>query len=103
MKKYAPSVLKSDYKQPATTTWTAAIAFEKALQKVTSDNPTADDVTNALNTFSGETLDGLAPNPITFTAGQDHPHNSCWFSMVLKNHKLTEPNGMKTTCTPANG
>ena len=24
MKKYAPSVLKSDYKQPATTTWTAA-------------------------------------------------------------------------------
>ena len=103
MKKHAPSVLKSDYKQPATTTWTAAIAFEKALEKVTSDDPTAADVTNALNMFSNETLDGLAPNPITFTAGQDHPHNSCWFSMVLKKHKLREPNGMKTTCTPANG
>ena len=77
------------------------IAFEKALQKVTSDNPTADDITNALNTFNNETLDGLAPNPITFTAGQPHAHNSCWFTMVLKNHKLTEPNGMKTTCTPA--
>ena len=101
MKKYAPSVLKSDYKQPATTTWTAAIAFEKAAEKITSTNPTAADVTAALNTFSGETLDGLAPNPITFTAGQDHPHNSCWFTMVLKNHKLTEPNGMKTTCTPS--
>jgi branched-chain amino acid transport system substrate-binding protein len=103
MKKYAPSVLKSDYKQPATTTWTAAIAFEKALEKVTSDNPTKDDITNALNTFNNETLDGLAPNPITFTAGQDHSPNACWFSMVLKNHKLSEPNGMKTTCTPANG
>ncbi len=101
MKKYAPSVLKGDYKQPATTTWTAAIAFEKAAEKITSDNPTAEDVTNALNTFNNETLDGLAPNPITFTAGQVHPHNSCWFSMVLKNHKLSEPNGMKTTCTPA--
>jgi branched-chain amino acid transport system substrate-binding protein len=101
MKKYAPSVLKSDYKQPATTTWTAAIAFEKALEKVTSDNPTKDDITAALNTFNNETLDGLAPNPITFTAGQEHPHNSCWFTMVLKNHKLSSPDGMKTTCTPA--
>jgi branched-chain amino acid transport system substrate-binding protein len=91
MKKYAPNVLKSDYKQPATTTWTAAIAFEKAAQKLTTPNPTGADVTAGLNTFSNETLDGLAPNP----------HNSCWFTMVLKNHKLTEPNGMKTTCTPA--
>jgi branched-chain amino acid transport system substrate-binding protein len=101
MKKYAPSVLKADYKQPATTTWTAAIAFEKAAAKITSANPTAADVTAAMNTFNGETLDGLAPNPITFTAGQNHPHNSCWFTMILKNHKITEPNGMKTTCTPA--
>jgi len=101
MKKYAPTVLKSDYKQPATTTWTGAIAFEKAAGKLTAANPTAADVTAAMNTFSGETLDGLAPNPITFTAGQQHPHNSCWFTMILKNHKLTEPNGMKTTCTPA--
>ncbi|MDQ1432694.1 MAG: branched-chain amino acid transport system substrate-binding protein [Actinomycetota bacterium] len=101
MKKYAPDVLKSDYKQPATTTWTAAIAFEKAAAKLTSPNPTAADVTAALNAFNGETLDGLAPNPLTFTAGQEHPHNSCWFTLVLKNHKLTAPKGMKTTCTQA--
>lgn len=101
MKKYAPGVLKSDQKQPATTTWTAAIAFEKAAEKITSDTPTAADVTAALNTFSNETLDGLAPSPLTFVAGQQHAHNSCWFTMILKNHKLTEPNGMKTTCTPA--
>jgi len=101
MKKYAPSVLKSDYKQPATTTWTAAIAFEKAAEKITADHPTAADVTNALNTFSNETLDGLAPSPLTFVAGEQHPHNSCWFTMMLKNHKLSSPDGMKTTCTPA--
>jgi branched-chain amino acid transport system substrate-binding protein len=101
MKKYARDVLKGDYKQPATTTWTAAIAFEKAAEKITSDNPTAADVTNALNSFQNETLDGLAPNPLTFVAGEEHPHNSCWFTMVLKNHKLTAPKGMKTTCTPA--
>lgn len=101
MKKYAPAVLKGDYKQPATTTWTAAIALEKALGKVTSTNPTAADITNALNSFSGETLDGLAPNPLTFTAGENHPHNSCWWSLILKNHKMTAPDGMQTTCTPA--
>jgi branched-chain amino acid transport system substrate-binding protein len=101
MKKYAPDVLKSDYKQPATTTWTAAIAFEKAAAKLTAPYPTNADVTAALNSFNGETLDGLAPNPLTFTAGQEHPHNSCWFTMVLKNHKLTAPKGMKTTCTRA--
>ena len=40
----------------------------------------------ALNTFNNETLDGLAPNPITFTAGQPHAHNSCWFT-----HGAQEP------------
>ncbi len=102
MKKYAPSVLKGDFKQPATTTWTAAIAFEKALGKVTSTTPTAADITDAMNSFNGETLDGLAPNPLTFTAGENHPHNSCWWTLILKNHKMTAPNGMQTTCTPAN-
>ena len=100
MKKYAPAVLKSDSKQPATTVWTAALAFEKALSKVTSGKPTAADITTALNSFQAETLDGLAPNPLTFTAGQQHPHNPCWFQLVLKNHKLQAPVGMQTTCTP---
>ncbi len=100
IKKYAPSVLKSDFKQASTHVWTAAIAFEKALGKVTAAEPTSADITAAMNSFSGETLDGLAPNPLTFTAGQPHPANPCWWSMVLKNHKLTAPDGMKTTCTP---
>ena len=100
MKKYAPKVLTGDSKQPSTVTWTAAKAFQKALENTTAASPTAADITAGLNTFNGETLGGLAPNPMTFTAGQEHPHNSCWFFVQLKNHKLTAPNGMKTTCTP---
>ena len=101
MKKYAPSVLKSDSKQLATVIWTGGLAFGAALSKVpagTEVNGKA--ITDALNTFNGETLGGLAPNPLTFTAGQEHPHNSCWWGEVLQKGKLTAPKGMKTTCTP---
>ena len=101
MNKYAPSVLKSDNKQPSTTTWTAAKAFEAAAATIPAGTPaTPALITKGLNTFKDETLGGLAPNPITFTEGQPHPHNSCWFGIVLKNGKLTAPAGMKTTCTP---
>jgi branched-chain amino acid transport system substrate-binding protein len=101
MDKYAPKVLKSDSKQPATVTWTAALAFGQAASTIPSGTaPTAELVTKGLYSFKDETLGGLAPNPITFTEGQPHPHNSCWFFLQIKNHKITAPNGMKTTCTP---
>ena len=102
MKKYAPKVLKSDSKQPATQTWTAAKMFEVAASKIpqgTAPSPAA--VKAGLDSFQNETLGGLAPNPLTYTAGEaEHPHNSCWFFLRLKNGKLTAPNGMETTCTP---
>jgi branched-chain amino acid transport system substrate-binding protein len=99
MKKYAPDVLKSDVKQPATVVWTAAKAFEAAVAGAGTVAGPAD-VKRGLYTFKDQTLGGLAPNPITFTEGQEHPHNSCWFYIRLKNSKLTAPDGMKTTCTP---
>ncbi len=101
MNKYAPKVLKSDNKQPATTAWTSALAFGQAASTIpagTAATPAL--IKQGMYTFKDETLGGLAPNPITFTEGQPHPHNSCWFGMVLKNHKLKAPQGMKTTCTP---
>jgi branched-chain amino acid transport system substrate-binding protein len=101
MDKYAPAVFKGDSKQPATVIWTAALAFEQAaLAMPSGTTPSAAAIKAGLYTFKDETLGGLAPNPITFTEGQPHPHNSCWFFMQLKNHKLTAPTGMKTTCTP---
>jgi branched-chain amino acid transport system substrate-binding protein len=100
MDKYAPSVLKGDSKQPSTVIWTAAKAFEKAASASTT-TPTAADIKTGLYSFKGETLGGLAPNPITFTQGEaTHPHNACWWFIQIKNHKLTAPKGMKTTCTP---
>jgi branched-chain amino acid transport system substrate-binding protein len=99
--KYAPKVLKGDSKQPATVIWTAAKGFEKAASTIPSGTaPTAALVKAGLYTFKDETLGGITPNPITFTQGQDHPHNSCWFFLQIKNHKISAPQGMKTTCTP---
>jgi branched-chain amino acid transport system substrate-binding protein len=99
MDKYAPKVLKGNVRQPATQTWTAAKAMEAAAEKMTASNPTPQDVLNALYQFKDETLDGLAPQPLTFTAGAtSNPHVSCYFTMQTKNHKLTSPSGMKPTC-----
>ena len=73
MEKYAPNVLTGDSKQPSTVTWTAAKAFQKALESTTAANPTAADITAGPDTFNDETLGGLAPNPMTFTAGPGAP------------------------------
>ena len=101
MKKYAPKVLSSDAKQASTTVWTGALAFGVAAATIPAGTtPTPALITAGMNSFNGQTLGGLAPNPLTFTAGQNHPHNSCWWGEQLKNHKLTAPAGMKTTCTP---
>jgi branched-chain amino acid transport system substrate-binding protein len=100
LNKYAPQVLSSSGKQSSTQTWTAAIAFQTAAQMVKANTPTAYDITSALNSFQNQTLGGLASAPLTFTAGQAHQHNSCWWYMVLKNGKLTAPDGMKQFCTP---
>ena len=102
MDKYAPKVLKGDYKQPSTQIWTAAKMFEKAATAgiPSGSTPSAAAVKQGLYTFQDETLGGLAPNPLTFTEGQPHPANPCWFFVQLKNGKLTAPNGMQTECSP---
>jgi branched-chain amino acid transport system substrate-binding protein len=101
MNQYAPKVLKSDEKNASTTTWTAAKMFEKAASFITSDAPTSQDVLNGLYQIKDETLDGLAPAPLTYTAGaSSNPHVPCWFVMAIKNHKLVAPQGMKTNCVP---
>ncbi len=73
MKKYTPKVLKGDSKQPATVTWTAAKAFQKALESTTSATPTAADVKAGMYTFNNETLGGLRPQPDHVHAGPRAP------------------------------
>jgi len=92
-------VLKGNVRQPATQIWTAAKAMEAAAQKMTATDPTPQDVVNALYQFKDEDLGGLAPQPITFTAGSEsNPHISCYFTMQTKNHKISSPSGMTPEC-----
>jgi branched-chain amino acid transport system substrate-binding protein len=101
MNKYAPKVLKSDEKTASTTVWTAAKLFEQVASSITSDAPTSQDVLNGLYQIKNETLGGLAPAPLTYTAGaESNPHVPCWFVLAIKNHKLVAPQGMKTNCAP---
>jgi ABC-type branched-subunit amino acid transport system substrate-binding protein len=99
MAKYAPKVLKGNFRQPSTQIWTAAKAMEAAAGFLTAANPTNEDVLKALYQFEDEDLGGLAPQPLTFTEGAEgNPHISCYFTMQTKNHKISSPSGMKPEC-----
>ena len=83
-------------------TWIGLEAIHKALASA-GTTVTAKDVTAGLNSFKGETLDGLVPNPLTFTAGKPISFGSlpCSFVIGVKDGKTVAPNGLTTVC--ANG
>ena len=74
--KYAPGV---DYRSSSTTViWAALELFRKAVGSPTGD-VTAADVINDYTSLKGETLDGLLPKPVTYTAGQPAPAGTCFW------------------------
>ena len=82
-------------------TWTNLVALQKALSHVSRTAvPTANDVTNGLNSFKNETLGGLLPNPVTFTAGKPLGLGKmpCTFIIGMKDGKPTAPQGMTPFC-----
>jgi branched-chain amino acid transport system substrate-binding protein len=99
MDKYAPKVLKGNFRQPSTHIWTAAKAMEAVAGNMTAATPTKEDVLKGLYALKDNDLGGLAPQPLTFTEGAEfNPHISCYFTMQTKNHKLSSPSGMKPEC-----
>ena len=54
---------------------------------------------NGLYALQGETLGGLAPQPLTFTQGKG-TEVTCYFLANIKNGKLTASNGAKPLCKP---
>lgn len=81
-------------------TWSGLEVLRKALANAGAQ-VTPQDVTTALNTISKDDLDGLLPNPVTFTAGQpvafgSHP---CAFVIAIKDGKTQAPTG--TVCASA--
>jgi len=75
----------------ATTTWSALELFRKS---VGESGPAADaevtsaDVISVYQSISGETLDGLLPTPITFTADGFQPVVSCFWLFDMKDAKF---------------
>jgi branched-chain amino acid transport system substrate-binding protein len=83
----------------ASFTWTGLEAIRTALGSA-GTTVTSKDITAGLNAFHGETLGGLAANPLTFTTGKPtafgaHP---CAFVVGVKAGKTVAPDGLKTVC-----
>jgi branched-chain amino acid transport system substrate-binding protein len=96
-----------------TTVWASLELFKKALGEDTATVDRAS-VTTAYSAIKDETLDGLLPQPITFTEGAAAPVVNCFwqydFSAGDENPKLLAPKGesgngasgdLATACAPA--
>ncbi len=70
-----------------------------AAGKSFGDTVTNEDVLTGLYALNGETLDGLAPQPITYTKGEP-THLMCFFQAKLQGTKLVAMNGGKPSCQP---
>ncbi|ADJ45602.1 branched-chain amino acid ABC transporter periplasmic protein [Amycolatopsis mediterranei S699] len=82
-------VSDDDAGQPASTAmWASGELFKKALTSAAgkaSDPVTRQTVLGAYGKVKGETLDGLLPQPITFTAGQPAPPVNCYWLYQYQN------------------
>jgi branched-chain amino acid transport system substrate-binding protein len=65
-------------------TWASFELFRKAMANA-GDNPTAADVTAAMDKISNDDLGGLLPQKLTFTAGQPSKAVQCiWFGLLAE-------------------
>ena len=65
------------------------------------DDPTAKDVIAAYGTIKDETLDGLLPQPITFTPGKPEPLVNCYWLGTFEHGDFTGAALDQPTCDPA--
>lgn len=79
--------------------WVAGKLFEAAVAHSPAGNVSAASVKTGLYALHGETLGGLAP-PLTYQRGQP-TFISCYFTLGISAGRFVEPNGLRTTCLPA--
>ncbi|HVV30834.1 MAG TPA: ABC transporter substrate-binding protein [Mycobacteriales bacterium] len=96
--RYAPE-LGSANGPNASYAWVAGKLFEKAVAASGSSHVTPESVKQGLYHLHDETLGGLAP-PLNFKPGAP-ALISCGFTLEIKNGKVLTPNGLRTTCLPA--
>lgn len=88
----AEGVTDKEYGAPTGTgTYASLELFKKALERVKaklSAAPTRQDVVAAYGAVKNETLGGLLPQPISFTAGKPAPPVSCFWLFSYENGKF---------------
>jgi branched-chain amino acid transport system substrate-binding protein len=94
VRKYNPSLTVN-----ATTSvvWVAGQMLMYASRNL-GDNPTAADIMKGMWTIKNNTFDGLLPDPLTFTEGQNSPDHPCYFVIQIKKGGYTTPLGTKPQC-----
>jgi branched-chain amino acid transport system substrate-binding protein len=89
----ANGVDEETYGSPGmTATWASLELFHKVVENnaaTLGDNPDRAGLIAAYGTVADETLDGLLPNPVTFTAGKPAPPISCFWLYSHENDKFT--------------
>lgn len=100
--KYYPGLRENAnaYTEVAMEAWPSGLLFQDAAKAgglgANGGDPTSAQLVQGLDSFHGDTLQGMA-NPLTFKAGQPNPDH-CWFNFSLKNGTFGLPNGTNTTC-----
>lgn len=99
MNQYAPN---APVDNPAVDGYAAGKLFEAALKQVAAKARggavTSAMIIEGLNKLRGETLEGLAPSPISFFTGKPHTPIECYFTVFISKKGFTDPNNGKPSC-----
>jgi hypothetical protein len=109
-KKYSPN---ADYQVSGVTdTWSAFELFRKAMANA-PDNPTSQDVMDAMYALKSEDVSGLLPFKLTYTPNQPAPQVPCFYLYQYSQKKgiqtwptsypsgnSVSSGGLKSTCYP---
>ena len=94
VRRYNPSLIVN-----ATTAvvWVAGQMMQYASKNL-PENPTSADLLKGMYTIKNMTFDGLLPDPLTYTEGQNSPDHPCYFVVKIENGKYVAPYGSKPQC-----
>jgi branched-chain amino acid transport system substrate-binding protein len=95
--KYLPGETTLKLGGAGSAAWLSGTLFEAATKNLPAGF-TAKDVFTGLYSLHNETLGGLAPGPLNFTAGVGLAGVNCVYQFKIVNQTLTAPNGIHATC-----
>lgn len=93
MAKYLPGVA---IKGVHAVGWTSAKVFERGAAQL-AEPPTSESLLDGLWSISHDDLGGLT-QPLTFTRDRPAAPMACWFTALIRDHKLAAANGGQRSC-----